>query len=166
MITTVSELKRAVWDDNTCLNQPFSITCTVAHAINPIRSFSVYDDTGYCNVRTTNDISFYAGDHIRIDGRIGIDSYNWQRAFMESSEKLGARDNPSPIEATPDQLHNEFFDNRTVVMRGIVSDVVKDEIDPMWRFLVLRHEKGRSLQPSAQPKGMATLDISSAQPCQ
>ena len=144
-ITTVSELRRAVWDDNTCLNQPFSITCTVAHAINPIRSFSVYDGTGYCNVRTTNDISLYAGDYIRINGRIGIDPYNWQRAFMESAEKLGTRDNPGPIEATPDQLHNEFFDNRTVVMHGIVSDVVNDEIDPMWRFLVLRHEKGSFL---------------------
>ena len=96
-ITTVSELRRAVWDDNTCLNQPFSITCTVAHAINPIRSFSVYDGTGYCNVRTTNDMSLYAGDYIRINGRIGIDPYNWQRAFMESAEKLGTRDNPGPI---------------------------------------------------------------------
>jgi signal transduction histidine kinase len=144
-ITTVSELKQAVWNDNTCLNQPFSITCTVAHAINPIRSFSVYDGTGYCNVRTTNDISLYAGDYIRINGRIGIDPYNWQRAFMESAEKLGTRDNPGPIKATPDQLHNEFFDNRTVVMHGIVSDVVNDEIDPMWRFLVLRHEKGSFL---------------------
>ncbi|MBQ3097484.1 MAG: ATP-binding protein [Kiritimatiellae bacterium] len=144
-IATVSELRRAVWDDNTCLNQPFSITCTVAHAINPIRSFSVYDGTGYCNVRTTNDISLHAGDYIRINGRIGIDPYNWQRAFMESAEKLGTRDNPGPIEATPDQLHNGFFDNRTVVMHGIVSDVVNDEIDPMWRFLVLRHEKGSFL---------------------
>lgn len=145
VITTVSELRRAVWDDNTCLNQPFSTTCTVAHAINPIRSFSVYDGTGYGNVRTTNDISLYAGDYIRIDGRIGIDAHNWQKAFMTSAQKLGRRENPDPIRATPDQLHNVFFDNKTVVMSGIVSDIVNDEIDPMWRFLVLRHEKGSFL---------------------
>jgi hypothetical protein len=38
-----------------------------------------------------------------------------------------------------------FFDNKTVVMRGIISDIVNDEIDPMWSFLVLRHEKGSFL---------------------
>ena len=144
-ITTVSELRHAVWNEVLRLDQPFSITCTVVHAINPIRSFSVHDETGYCSVRTTNDISLYAGDHIRINGRIGIDPYSWQRAFMESAEILGSRECPDPIEATPDQLHNEFFDNKTVAMHGIVSDIVNDEIDPMWRFLVLRHEKGSFL---------------------
>ena len=77
-IATVSELKQAVWNDNLCLDKSFSITCTVAHAINPIRSYSVFDDTGYCNVRTTNDLSLSVGDHIRIDGSIGIDGNNWQ----------------------------------------------------------------------------------------
>ena len=144
-IATVSELKQAVWNDNLCLDGSFSITCTVAHAIHPIRSYSVFDDTGYCNIRATNDLSLSVGDHIRIDGHIGIDGNNWQRAFLTSAKKLGRRVNPAPIETTPDQLHNMFFDNRTVVMRGIVSDIVNDEIDPMWRFLVLRHEKGSFL---------------------
>lgn len=144
-ITTVSDLKRAVWDDDSCINQPFSITCTVAHTIAPIRSFSIHDHTGYFNVRTTNNISFKNYDRVRIDGHIKLDPYKWQRAFMESVEILGA-ENPLPhIEATPDQLHNHFFDNRTVIMRGIVSDIVNDEIDPMWRFLVMRHEKGSFL---------------------
>ena len=144
-IATVSELKQAVWNDNPSLGRSFSITCTVAHAIYPIRSYSVFDDTGYCNIRATNDLSLSVGDHIRIDGRIGIDGNNWQRAFMTSAQKLGRRENPDPIETTPDQLHNVFFDNKTVAMRGIVSDIVNDEIDPMWRFLVLRHEKGSFL---------------------
>ena len=144
-IASVSELKQAVWNDNLCLDKSFSITCTVAHAIYPIRSYSVFDDTGYCNVRATSNIALKVGDYIRIDGRIGIDAHNWQRAFMTSAQKLGRRENPDPIETTPDQLHNVFFDNKTVVMRGIVSDIVNDEIDPMWRFLVLRHEKGSFL---------------------
>ena len=144
-IATVSELKQAVWNDNPSLGRSFSITCTVAHAIYPIRSYSVFDDTGYCNVRTTNNITLKVDDHIRIDGRIGIDAHNWQRAFMTSAQKLARRENPDPIKATPDQLHNVFFDNKTVVMHGIVSDIVNDEIDPMWSFLVLRHEKGSFL---------------------
>ena len=144
-IATVSELKQAVWNDNPSLGRSFSITCTVAHAIYPIRSYYVFDDTGYCNVRTTNNIALNVGDYIRIDGRIGIDAHNWQKAFMTSAQKLGRREKPDPIRATPDQLHNVFFDNKTVVMSGIVSDIVNDEIDPMWRFLVLRHEKGSFL---------------------
>ena len=143
-ISTVSELRHAVWNDP-CRNQSFSLTCTVTHAISPIRSYSVCDDTGYFNVRTTNNISLHPGERVRINGHIGIDPNNWQRAFMESVERLGMAEPPTAIEVTPDSLHNESFDNRTVVMHGIVSDVVNDEIDPMWSFLVLRHEKGSFL---------------------
>ena len=144
-ITTVSELKQAVWDDNLCLDKSFSITCTVAHAIRPIRSYSICDSTGYFNVRTTNNISLRPGECVRIGGHVGIDHNNWQRAFLEDVEQLGITERPKAIEIAPDALLNEFFDSRTVVMHGVVSDVINDEIDPMWRFLVLRHEKGSFL---------------------
>jgi signal transduction histidine kinase len=144
-ITTVSDLKSAVWDNNR-LGERFSVTCTVANTISPIQSFTIHDASGeYSYIRTTNNIPLRTGDHVRIDGHIGIDSHNWQRAFMTSALKLGRRENPAPIKTTPDQLHNVFFDNKTVVMRGIISDIVNDEIDPMWSFLVLRHEKGSFL---------------------
>ena len=143
-ISTVSELRHAVWNDP-CKNQPFSLTCTVTHAISPIRSYSICDSTGYFNVRTTNSISLRPGDRVRIDGHVGIDSYNWQRAFIEDAEQLGKVEIPKATEVAPDALHNETFDSRIVVMNGVVSDVVNDEIDPMWSFLVLRHEKGSFL---------------------
>lgn len=141
VITTASELRSAAWDDRR-LGDTFSLTCTVANAIGPIRSFSVCDGTGYCYVRAEKDFALRKGDLIRIDGRIGVDPYNWQRAFLESAEKLGRGEVPVPVEATPDRLHDESFDNRTVVMQGVIADVVDDAIDPRWTFLALRNEKG------------------------
>ena len=32
-----------------------------------------------------------------------------------------------------------------VIMRGIVTDIVPDEIDPSWRFLIMRSESGSFL---------------------
>ena len=143
-ITTVSELRHAVWGDQ-CIDKTFSLTCTVTHAISPIRTYSICDSTGYFNVRATNSISLHPGEHVRIAGRIGIDSYKWQRAFLEGVDRLGMAENPKAVEIAPGSLHNEFFDNRTVVMHGIVSNIVNDEIDPMWSFLVLRHDEGAFL---------------------
>ena len=147
-IANVTELRQAVWND-IHVGDTFSVTCTVTAVTTVNRSYWVKDDTGYCYMRssdwyssTTNLILPTAGDFIVVKGHIGIDPYNWQRAFADSVTVLGKGEVPPPIPATAEQLNDVSFDDHTVIMRGIITDVVKDEIDPNWRFLTFRSDSG------------------------
>ena len=125
VITNVADLRHAVWSDLHAGDE-FSLTCTVTSEIPLNNSFTVMDDTGHCYLRTTNRISPKAGQRVKINGHIGIDPFNWQRAFLEHAEPIGEGALPPPTPITPEQLNDESFDNRTVIMRGIVTDIVPD----------------------------------------
>ena len=157
------ELRQAVWND-IHVGDTFSITCTVTEVTSINRSYWVKDDTGYCYMRSsdwygtaTNRVLPAAGSHVVVKGHIGIDPNNWQRALADSVTVLGPGYVPPPIPATVEQLNDVSFDGHTVIMRGIVTDIVKDEIDPNWRFLVFRSDSGPFLAAiGAYPR--ATLD--------
>ena len=144
VITNVADLRHAVWSD-LHVGDEFALTCTVTAEIPLNRSFTAMDDSGHCYLRATNQISLKVGQRVRINGHIGIDPFNWQRAFLERAEPIGEGALPPPIPITPEQLNDESFDSRTVIMRGLVTDIVPDEIDPSWRFLILRSENGSFL---------------------
>ena len=141
VITSVADLRDAVWS-NVHTGAEFAVTCTVTATFQPTRSCTVKDGSGYCYLRATNLVIPKVGCVIYAKGRIGIDKYNWQRAFVEDIKAIGVERPPQPIAITAQQLNDESFDNRSVTMSGIVTDVIRDEIDPAWRFLVLRSESG------------------------
>lgn len=143
-IASVAELRKAVWSDG-CAGDAFSVTCTVS-AVTRVEdrmcAYWITDGANYGYVRTTNNVCPVAGERIVAHGHVGADKFGWTRAFVESAERLGIGELPVPVSATPEQLNDETFDGRTVVMRGIVTDIVRDEIDPGWRFLLMRTEAG------------------------
>ena len=141
VITSVADLRKAVWSDFHA-GDTFSTTCTVTAVTAANKSYCVMDDTGYCYMRTTNQILPKAGALVHIQGHIGIDQYNWQRAFADSVTELGEGSPPDPVQITAEQLNDIAFDDHNVIMHGIVTDIIRDEIDPNWRFLVLRSESG------------------------
>ena len=143
-ITSVAELRQAVWSDERTGDE-FAVTCTVSAVTRVEDSMCAYwitDGTSYGYVRTTNNVCPAAGDRVVAHGHVGADKFGWTRAFVESAERLGAGELPVPVSATPEQLNDEALDGRTVVMRGVVTDIVRDEIDPGWRFLLMRPETG------------------------
>ena len=173
-IANVAALRQAVWSD-ACDGESFSVTCTVtavAKADTRHTSYWVADGTGYGYMRSTNALDLAVGDRIAAVGHVGADMFDWRRAFLESASPLGRDEVPEPVPASPEQLGDESFDGRTVVMRGIVTDVVHDEIDPAWRFLLMRtgstpffaavcsdddEALGRLLGAAVAAKGVATV---------
>lgn len=173
-IASVAALRQAVWSEESD-GESFSVTCTVTAVIRADArhtSYWVADDTGYGYMRATNSLDVAAGERIVAQGHIGVDGFDWRRTFMENAERLGRGEVPSPVAASPEQLSDEAFDGRTVVMRGIVTDVVHDEIDPAWRFLLMRTDStpffaavcsdddealGRLLGASVAAKGIAAV---------
>ena len=155
-ISTAAELKRAVWTDSQN-GEAFAVTGVVQKAILRNWSYSISDGTGFCYMRTTNNVTLADGMRVLAKGHIGIDQYLWQRAFMESATVLGREKLPPPTEIHADELADMKFDNRPVSMRGIVTDAIVDEIDPNWTFLVLRSEKGPFLVAVATGRPKTTL---------
>ncbi len=173
-IANVAALRQAVWSEAND-GEYFSVTCTVTAVIRSDArhtSYWVADDTDYGYMRATNSLDVASGDRIVAQGHIGADGFDWRRAFMESAVHLGRGEVPSPVPASPEQLCDESFDGRTVLMRGIVTDVVHDEIDPAWRFLLMRTDStpffaavcsdddealGRLLGASIAAKGVAAV---------
>ena len=141
VITNVADLRKTVWDD-LHTDETFSITCTVTAVTTANKSYWIQDGTACCYIRTTNCLLPKAGSFVHINGHIGIDRYNWQRALVDELQELGQGTIPEPISITAEQLSNMAFDDHIVAMHGIVTDVIPDEIDPDWCFLTLRSETG------------------------
>ena len=138
-IDNVAALRQTAWDAG-CTDASFAVTCSVTAVVLASHDTScwVVDETGYGYVRTTNSVPLRVGGRYFLQGRIGADRFGWRRAFIDSAEPLGEGDIPEAVVATPEQLGDEAFDGRPVVMQGTVADIVHDEIDPTWRFLLMR----------------------------
>ena len=145
VLTTAAELRQAVWE-RFSIGETFAVTGTVTTAMdrdNPTHTpYAIMDASGCTYAKSTDKISLDAGSLVAIRGHIGIDEYNWQHAFIDSAEVLGKGAAPEPLPITATQLSDTSFDSRLVSMSGIVSDIVTDEIDPRWKFVLFRSTSG------------------------
>ena len=145
VLTTAAELRQAVWS-GVHEGERFSIECTVTAAMdkdNPDHSaYSIMDASGATYMKSTGKLLIEPGAHMKMSGHIGIDEYNWQHAFIDSAEILGKGDAPKPLPITAAQLSDVSIDSRLVSTSGIVSDIVTDEIDPRWKFVLFRSTSG------------------------
>ena len=162
-ITDIASLRQAVWNELHDGAQ-FSATGTVTAVTPANKSFWVMDGTGHCYLRAPGLAHLpKAGDRVRVDGHIGIDPNNWQRAFADSFETLGAGVLPESVAITPEQLSSEPFDDRPVSMRGIVENIMADDIDPAWRFISLRSDEGPFLAAIAAEPGKSLEHLTGAE---
>lgn len=145
VITTAAELRQAVWS-GVHEGERFSIECTVTAAMdkdNPDHlAYSIMDASGATYMKSSGRLLIEPGSHMKMSGHIGIDGYNWQHAFIDSAEILSKGDAPKPLPITAAQLSDASFDSRLVSMSGIVSDIVTDEIDQRWKFVLFRSASG------------------------
>ena len=145
VLTTAAELRQAVWS-GVHEGERFSIECTVTAAMdkdNPDHSaYAIMDASGATYMKSTGKLLIEPGAHVKMSGHIDIDEYNWQHAFIDSAEFLGKGDAPKPLPITAAQLSDASLDSRLVSMSGIVSDIVTDEIDPRWKFVLFRSTSG------------------------
>ena len=142
-ISSAAGIKEAVWEGRE--EGSFAVTGTVAGVIAGNRSFTLFDDTGYCYLRATNSLLPAEASLAVARGHIGVDKNGWRRAFADSVEIVGEGALPEPLPVGASDLSNAFFDNRIVVLRGIVAAIKGDEIDPDWCFMVMRSKTGNFL---------------------
>ena len=103
-------------------------------------SFAVEDSTGQLfltNLKPPNEISLRPGDMIRASGTTAADGWGGISAICDRIDVLAHGPPPLPSEIPPEQLMNGNNDFKLTWLRGTVKDAFRDEIDPLWGFLVL-----------------------------
>ena len=144
-IASVSGIRDAVWNGSH-VGETFDVVCTVVAEMdngNPDHTaYAIADDTGSAYVKSSGRLSLVVGSVSRLVGHISVDEYNWQHAFFDSAETKSEGVAVTPVSATASQLSDAAFDSRLVSMHGIVSDVITDEIDPRWKFVLFRSDEG------------------------
>ena len=140
-LASVDEVRAAIYD-NMPTNRTFDLTATVALShING--TLPIVDVSGSTCVHLRGRALESAdhlrpGDKVRLRGGVYHSSENgnnYAQAF--TSETLGHGEAPKPIPASMTEINSEDFRNRVVSLKGFIADVFRDEIDPMFMFLVL-----------------------------
>lgn len=140
-IRNLKELESAI-GDNAPRSDPFEVEGVVTCKASALSDQFILTD-GDIHIRMTDGVAWpaktpCAGDRIHALGRIvrqHNDCYNYAKAFR--IETLSHEDPPPPVEITPADLNDRLLVNRVVRIEGTVIDVLRDEIDPRFVFLVI-----------------------------
>lgn len=105
-----------------------------------IPALSILDASGAAIVRKDQRIRSFtanAGDIIRVSGFIRRESPNERtNANCTNIVRVGHSPAPPVPDVTPEDLQDDRYDFRPVHLTGIIRDVMQDEIDPNFMFLV------------------------------
>ncbi|MBR3222723.1 MAG: sensor histidine kinase [Kiritimatiellae bacterium] len=149
IIRDAAELTATMWEGNK--DVPFDLTATV---ILPLRAtqklYAVKDETGTAilNKGDAKECALQPGDRIHVTGTCNFD------AMCKTIAVLSHGDIPRPEEITATGITEGRYDNHFVRLIGTVRDAFRDEIDPLWGFLVLQsgHESVYACFPSSDPE--------------
>lgn len=131
--------------------------------------FVLEDDSGGMTVNY-GALSWRVGDRVRLTGRLHVENkdanFNLLATSIKTLEHLDAP--PAPIKVTPlDLRHAPHLDYRRVQIRGVVTDVFRDEIDPEWTFAFLEVEGERTVfasweqqRPSGITRALIEAEVS------
>lgn len=123
-------------------------------------SYTFKDDSGCHDIHMTNHLPLASiGDRMIVHGHLGFEESGWRRAYADRMEKIGIATIPAPQPITPDQLGDSLLYGRTVMMDGILTDIITDDIDPRYKYLILR-SNGRTFLASTDPSVKWNLDES------
>ena len=140
VIRTAAELATAVFD-RAEIGRTFDLTGRTVSgcSLGDDASFSLEDDTGYMVLymdRTNLVIS--AGSRVHATGIINLGMRS-RRAYAHCRvlETLSSGPAPRPVPVSASEFLSGRFDCRLVSLRGLIRDIVTDEIDPDYRYLIL-----------------------------
>ena len=140
-IRSLRELETAI-DDNAPRSDSFEVEGVVTCGASALSDHFILTD-GSFHVKVTDGVDWPAktprpGDRIRAIGRVvrqTNDQYNYAKAFRIAV--ISHEDPPPPADATAADVNSGRLANRVVRMKGTVIDVLRDEIDPRFVFLVI-----------------------------
>lgn len=124
---------------------PFEITAQIVYLTNsettPHSSIFVKDDSGAAvlqNYLAATNETIRIGDIVRASGKI-FSLNNGIYAHCRNMTPLSHAPIPPPKKASINQLHSGIFDGCLVSVEGEISDILPDEIDNKFAFVILKN---------------------------
>ena len=141
-ITTISGLRNAILHDFHD-GERYEIRGTVARMRQDHDCHLVVSDgSDFISLTSTNGCTASKGDVIIARGHTGIDRDGHLKLYFHAIDKIGKGQPPEPVPIDSRQLSDESMASRIVRMTGIVIDIVQDDIDPRWCFLLIKDAHG------------------------
>ena len=138
---------------------PYELECTVVH-VPSATAFVVRDPSGTLTLTLgRGQVLPSAGDVIRVRGNAGTTDRGDVRAYADEIVRLGRTAVPEPPVATVGKILDGRFDRRVVRTQGLVIDIIQDEIDSNFYYLLL-YADGRKLALSVSAPGTTPEDFS------
>lgn len=107
-------------------------------------SFLLADDTGGIDLSRDNGAPLSVGSHmtatgalLRVSGQIKLNARGFAVALYDDLAVIGHESLPDPLPVRLSDLPSEKYDYRLIRTGGTVKDVFRDEIDPLWHFIIL-----------------------------
>ena len=77
------------------------------------------------------------GNIVRVDGRISLNTRGFATARYDKISLIGHQMPPAPLSIRLSDLPSEKYDCQLIKTTGYVKDIFRDEIDPLWHFLIM-----------------------------
>lgn len=143
VIRTAAELAAATFDRAEA-GRTFDITGKMVTDCRPGDevSFSIEDTSGYMTLRkehaSWSNLAVSAGSRVRVTGFVNLGQRS-RRAYArcQTMEILAPGPAPEPVSVSAAEFLSGRFDCRLVSLKGAIRDIVTDEIDPDYRYLIL-----------------------------
>lgn len=144
VLTTVPGLRNAVLHDFRS-GERFDVRCTVVSARQDHDChLYVTDGSSFMVITSTNGASAFAGDVIVARGHVDLDRDGRPKAYAGEFKAVGKANPPARrrIRIESNRLSDESLFYHPLVMTGLVVDIVPDDIDPRWSFILLKDGHG------------------------
>ena len=140
LISNTKELRTALSRPD-AEGEPFCLEVQLTLGCPPgISALSISDTNGAAILhkdRLVTSFTANAGDNIRVSGLIQKDTPTSRtHANCTNIVRVGHSPAPPVPDVTPEDLQDDRYDFRPVHLTGIIRDVMQDEIDPNFMFLV------------------------------
>lgn len=120
----------------------FDLTATVAireSGDSTKCGLTIYDDSGALQLEHNkkNPQPFLPGDIVRVKGTLRRNEFDEPLYIINAIVKTGRRKPPEPKNITIAQINSGRFDEHLVTVEGVVRNIIHDDIDPQYEFIIL-----------------------------
>ena len=147
-VTSLAELQRLIISPNHCTNE-FCVEGTIIDSsqyatdqTNSLRiaCFIVADESGgvrFRDIRIRAEDLHERGSRVRVEGCLTSFPTRKNHTRVRKITLLGHGDCPPVLSATGEDIRHGKFLNRETTVEGTVIDILRDEIDPKFSFIIL-----------------------------
>lgn len=127
----------------------------------------LFDATGGCYIENLQNIPEpkpCLGDHLTVRGETFANEFRQEAVKATDIMIVGRSPAPAPLPTTVERIVSGAENFKTVRISGYITEVIEDEINPEWHYMVLKHD-GAATYVSVPEVGGNEISLSTLIDC-